>query len=118
MLGAGLEDALEDVLATLDDAGDVQELLVRLGLELAPELVGAPEQRHVVGMLEVREADDPRQPVRRAVLVQEVEPLEPEHALPPAGEVVERRAPHPTDSDDHDVVALHRPDPNAGWLNG
>ena len=98
-------------VAALDDAGDVQELLARLGLELAPELVRAPQQRHVVGMLEVREADDPREPVRRAVLVQEVEALEPEHALPAAGEVVERRAPHPADSDDDDVVALHGPDP-------
>jgi hypothetical protein len=43
VLGARLEDAVEDVLAALDDAGDVQELLARLRLELAPELVGAPE---------------------------------------------------------------------------
>jgi hypothetical protein len=52
------------------------------------------------------------------VLVQEVEPLEAEHALPSSGEVVEGRAPHPADPDDHDVVAIHGPDPNAGWLNG
>ena len=62
-------------------------------------------------MLEVGEADDPREAVRRAVLVQEVEALETEHALPAPGEVVERCAPHPADSDDDDVVPLHRARP-------
>ena len=39
--------------------------------------------------------------------MEEVEALEPEHALAAAREVIERRAPHPADSDDDDVVALH-----------
>ena len=77
-------------------------------LELAPQLVRAAEQRHVVGVLEVREPDDPREPVRGALLVEQVEALEPEDALAAAGEVVERRAPHSADSDDDDVVPLHR----------
>ena len=38
--------------------------------------------------------------------MRDVEALEPEDALPAAGEVVERRAPHAADSDDDDVVAL------------
>ena len=108
VLGARAENAVEDALAALDDSGDVQELLAGLGLELAPQLVRTAKERHVVGVLEVRESDDPREPVRRAVLVEQVEPLEPEDALPAAGEVVERRAPHSADSDDDDVVALHR----------
>jgi trigger factor len=118
VLRARAEDTVEDPLAPLEDPGDVQELLARLRLELAPELVRAPRERDVVGMLEVREADDPREPVRRAVLVQEVELLEPEHAPAPTREVVEGGAPHATDSDHDDVVPLHGPDPNRGWLNG
>jgi len=117
VLGARAEDAVEDSVSALDDPGHVQELFAGLRLELAPELVRASQERHVVGMLEVREADDPRQPVRRAVLVQEVEALEAEHALPAARKVVERRAPHAADADDDHVVPLHGPDPNRGWLN-
>jgi hypothetical protein len=52
------------------------------------------------------------------VLVEEVEALEAEHALAAAREMVERGAPHPSDSDDDDVVPVHGPDPNGGWLNG
>ncbi len=118
VLGAREEHALEDALAALHDPRDAQQLLAGLGLELAPELVGPAEQRDVVRMLEVRESDDPRQTVRRALLVQEVEPLEPEHALAAPREVVQRRASHPADSDDDDVVPLHGRDPIGGWLNG
>ena len=85
----------------------MEELLARLGLELAPELVRAAEERHVVGMLEVREADDPGEPVRGAALVKQVEALESEDAPAATREVVERCAPHPADSDDDDVVSLH-----------
>ena len=108
VLGARAENAVEDAVAALDDSGDAQELLAGFGLELAPQLVRAAKERHVVGVLEVREPDDPRQPVRRALLVEQVETLEPEDALAAAGEVVERSAPHSADSDDDDVVALHR----------
>ena len=40
--------------------------------------------------------------------MEQVETLDPEDALAAAGEVVERSAPHSADSDDDDVVALHR----------
>ena len=50
--------------------------------------------------------------------MEKIEALEPEHALPAAGEVVQRGAAHPAGSDDDDVVPLHRRDPNGGWLNG
>ena len=108
VLRARAEDAVENALATLDDPGDVQELLAGLGFELAPQLVRATKERHVVGVLEVGESDDPRETMRRAVLVKEVEPLEPEDALAAAGKVVEGSASHPADSDDDDVVPLHR----------
>ena len=108
MLDARAEDAVEDRAAALEDPRDPEELLTGLGLELPPQLVGAAQEGHVVGMLEVREADDPGQPVRRAVLVEDVEALQPEDAPAAASEVVERRAPHSPDPDDDDVVALHR----------
>ena len=113
-----MEHTLEDPVPSLDDPGDEEELLFGLGLEFAPELVRATKQRHVVRVLEVRESDDPRQPVRRALLVQQVEALEAENAFAASGEVVERCASHPPDPDDDDVVPLHGPDPIRGWLNG
>jgi hypothetical protein len=60
---ARAQDALEDLGAALDDPGRVQQLLAGVVLELVPELVRAAQQRDVVGMLEVGEPDDPRQPV-------------------------------------------------------
>ena len=47
VIGARAEDALEDPRPAFEDSGDVEELLAGLGLELAPELVRAAEQRHV-----------------------------------------------------------------------
>ena len=49
---------------------------MRLGLQLAPELVGAPQQRHVVRVLPVRHPDDARQAVRRPAVVRDREPLD------------------------------------------
>jgi hypothetical protein len=47
----------------LDRAGGDEEPLVRIGLEVVPELVRSTQQRHVGGVLVVRQADDARQPV-------------------------------------------------------
>ncbi len=106
MIRARAEDTVVDQLAAFDDAGHVEELLAGFPLEFAPQLVRAPKERDVVGVLEVGEPDDPGEPVRGALLVEDVEALEPEHPLPAPGEVVEGRAPHSPDPDDHDVVAL------------
>ena len=108
VLAARPERAVVDPIAGLDDARHVQEPLARLRLELAPELVRPAHERDVRDVLEVREADDPRQAVLRGpVLVRDVEALEPQHALAPAREVVERGAAHTSDPDDDDVVPLH-----------
>jgi len=107
VLPAGAERALVDLLARLQGSGHVQELLPCLRLELAPELVRAPQQRHIGGVLEVPEPDDPRDPVRGAEFVRDVETLQAEHALPATGEVIERSASHPADPDDDHVVSLH-----------
>ncbi len=118
VLGARAQHAVQNALAALEDARDPEELLTGPGLELAPELVGPSQQRDVVRMLEVREADDACEPVRRPLLVKEIEALEAEHTLAAPCEVIERRAAHSPDTDDDDVVPLHGPDPIRGWLNG
>jgi hypothetical protein len=53
--GAGDEFAIGP--SKVEAAGDVQELLLRFGFELVPECVGAFEQRDVIGVLEIGEAD-------------------------------------------------------------
>ena len=73
-------------------------------LELAPQLVGPPQQRHVGGMLPVGEPDDSGESVGGAVLVDQVEALQPEHSEAPAGEVVQRRTPHPSQTQHDHVV--------------
>ena len=130
MLDARANGPFEDPRPAFDRARDEEKLLSRLLLELAPERVRALDERHVARVLEVRLPDDPRDAVRRASLVGDVEPLDAQHALASAREVVERRAPHPADPDDDHVVPLrHGRDPTArsrsilrhsypGWLNG
>ena len=109
VLLARAERAGEDHLlrrAGVDRAGHVQQLLSGRRLQLAPQLVGAAQQRHVVDVLVVGEPDDPRDAVRRALLVRNVEPLEAEHSPAAARQVVERGAAHAADADDDRVVAL------------
>src|SRR5947207_11731042 len=55
--------------ADLQEAHLVQELLAVAALQLVPQLVGAQRQRHVIGMLVISLADDPRAPVRAAAVV-------------------------------------------------
>src|SRR5918995_7066432 len=42
----------------VDAAGDVEQLLAGVLLQLTPELIGAAEQRHVRGMFPVGQTDD------------------------------------------------------------
>ena len=93
----------------LERAGGDEQPLAGIGLEVVPQLVRPPEQRHVRGVLVVREADDPGDAVRRAELVEEVELLQPEHALAASREVIRRGRPHPSEADDDCVVPIrHR----------
>ena len=96
---ARLERALEDGAAfgaRIHASRDVEEPLARETLELAPQLVGAPQECHVRRMLPVGEPDDSGEPVGRAVLMHQVEALESEHPQAPAREVEQRRAAHPS----------------------
>ena len=62
--------------ADLGDAGDVQQLLPRRRLKLAPQRIGPAQQRHVGRMLEIAEPDDAGLAVRRAVVVPGRKPLD------------------------------------------
>ena len=108
----GLERAAEGrpvLRAALQRAGRDQQLLAGDRLELVPELVAAPQQRDVGRMLVIREADDARQPVRRAELVQQVVLLEPQHAPATACQVECRCRSHAAEADDDRVVSVrHR----------
>ena len=82
--------------------------------ELVPQLVGPPGQRHVVGVLEVRLADDAGLAVRRAEGVGRPELLDAEHAHAPPGQVGGGGRPHPTQAEDDHVgrssgPGRHRP---------
>ena len=58
-------------------------------------------------MFPVGEPDDSGEPVGRAVLVYQVEALEPEHPQSPAREVEQRRAAHPSKTQHDRVVCGH-----------
>ena len=81
----------------------MQELLTRHRLEVAPELVGPAEQRHVARILVVGEPDDPGDPVRRPALVGHPESLDAQNAQARARQVVQRGAAEPADPDDDRV---------------
>ena len=104
------ERALEDG-ATLgpgiDASRDVEEPLPGETLELAPQLVGATQERDVGRMLPVGEPDDPGEPVRRAVFMHQVEALQPEHPEPSARQVKQCRAAHTSETKHDRIVSGH-----------
>src|SRR5215207_3492625 len=109
---AGLPRALEDpgfLRSGIYGARDVQELLAGLALDLTPQLVGAPEEQHVGGVLVVGQADDARVPVRGTHRVRDAEPLQAKHPPTPPGEIVGGGAAHPPHADDDSVVAAGVP---------
>ena len=93
--------------ADLGDAGDVQELPAARRLELAPQLVGAAQERHVGRMLEIAEPDDARLAVRGAPVVAGRKALDADHARAAARESA--RAPRCpcAEADDRYVVFRH-----------
>ncbi len=93
---------------SIDAACDEQQRLSRPALELAPQLIGAPQQRHVTGILGISEPDDACGAVRGAAIMSESELLETEHTHASAGEVIERGTAHPARADDDDVVGHDR----------
>src|SRR5690606_37033678 len=92
----------------VDGTRDEEQLLAVRLLRLAPQAIGVAQQRHVVGMLEIGEADDAVDAVGRAHAMADVEALEPEHALAAPREMICRGAPHAAHADDDDVVTFTR----------
>ncbi len=62
-------------------AGDLQETPSGSLFELPPQLIRSPQQRHVRGMLEIREPDHARSAVTRSLIVRRLELFEAEDAL-------------------------------------
>src|ERR1051326_4440251 len=91
----------------LEDAHFVVELGTGLLFEILPQFVSAFEQRHIAGMLEVGEADEPRLAVRAAVVVSGGKAINAEHALPTARQVIKSRAADAAGSE-HDAVPDRR----------
>jgi len=105
---AGLPGALEDEAilgAGVYRAGDVQELLPRDALYLAPQLVGAAQEQHIGGVLEVSQPDDARVAMGGAHRVRDAKPLQTQHPFPSTSEVVGCGAAHRAHADDDGVVA-------------
>ena len=92
----------------VETTGEGEQVGAGLLLRLGPQLVGPQQQRDVRGVLEVGLPDDPRTPVARAPVVGGGEPLQPEHALAPGGEVPGSGRAHPAEPDHDHVVATHR----------
>ena len=90
--------------AEVHAAGLHQERLAGLALELAPEVPGPAEQRDVVRVLVIGEADDPREPAARSQRVPARETVESQHVLATFCEVVRGRAPVGAQTDDDRVV--------------
>ena len=101
-------------------------------LEIVPVRIGALQQRHVVGVLEIGFPDQAGIAAARTVLVRDAISFEPEHATTAPRELIERGRPHRTESDDDHVVVArlrHRCGPAANiqprirtralnWVNG
>src|SRR5262245_39462974 len=94
-------------LARIDAAGDLQQRFARHLLEFAPQLVRAPQQRHVRQVFPVRETDDAREAVRGTALVRDAELLDAEDARAAARRVERRCTAHSADAGDDDVVVGH-----------
>ena len=94
--------------ADLGDAGDAEKRLAAGGLEIAPQRVGAAQQRHIGRMLEIAEPDDPRCAMRGAESMARFETVDADDALASASELVDGGAAHRAEPDHHDIERRHR----------
>ena len=90
----------------IDRARDEEELLAEAALQFAPVLIGTAQQRHVGGILEIGEPDDPVEAVRGAHRVGNVEALEPEHPHTAPGKLPAGGRAHAADTDHDDIVGV------------
>jgi hypothetical protein len=90
-------------------AAAVEQGGARLALEGLEASRRVPQQRHVVGMLEVGVTEDARVPVARAPLVRRRESLEAEDAGTSLGGRAQRGAADRAGADDDDIPGIHVP---------
>src|SRR5690606_22290707 len=93
--------------ADLDETRASQKLLAAQGGQLIPELVRPPEERNVVRVLEVGEADGARLAVRASAVVAGREAVDAKDSQALAREVEERRASYAS-SRPHDDRVVRR----------
>ena len=84
-----------------------KEVLVGVGFEIGPKVVGAVEEGDVVGVFEIPLADDAGLAVGAAAVVGDVELFEAEDVGAALGEMVDRGGTHAAEADDDDVVRGH-----------
>ena len=73
-------------------------MLLRFGFDVGPQVIRFQQKRDVVGVLEVRFADDPRLAVRTALVVSWTEAVEAEHSQTAPREMVRGSAAEAADS--------------------
>jgi hypothetical protein len=113
LFGAGDDAARRQ--ADVEAAGHREEALAEVALQRLPAGKRQAHQRHVARMLEVGEAEDARGAGRRAKLVGDGEPLQPEHAPAAPGELVDRRRAHAAGADDDVIEDLTAHGAIVGW---
>jgi hypothetical protein len=99
-------DEIETRLGHLQRPGTKKHLRAARGPQRLPQRVGPLHQRHVVGALEIGQADDPCLAVARPPRMRQVELFEAEHALATARQMIQRRRPHAADAHDDRVECL------------
>jgi len=89
------------------EPGFHQQPAAGAGLEVAPQSVGPLQERHVVGVLEVREPDEPRLAVRAALVVGDGKAVEAEHTLAARCEVTGGSTADAAEANDDNVECAH-----------
>ncbi|GAA1422422.1 hypothetical protein GCM10009640_15130 [Agrococcus citreus] len=106
VLSCRREGALDDAGAGLPDhdaAGLEQQLLAAQRLELAPQRAGAAGDGREAGVLEARDAEEPRAAVRSAPCVPRLVLIDGDDVEPARREPPRRARPDRAQPDDHDV---------------
>ena len=85
----------------------MEQLPASRRFQLAPQPVTFLEQRHVVGVLEIRLADDAGLAVAAAAIVRRVKAVDADGPHAPPGQFVECRAAHAAGPEHDYVVCLH-----------
>jgi hypothetical protein len=94
-------------MAELQQAGLVIQLLPTAFSQLGPELVRAPEQRHVVRMFEIRQTDNTGIPMRTPAIMTGWKTVYSQCAYAPTGEMIQGGAADPPGADDDAIILLH-----------